>query len=456
MYLPRAGSTLQRVNADIVLAGDSLTIRRLSAMSGAARGDTAWVRGSVNFADLANPGFALTFNARNFHAVRLPRVADLTINSSLQLTGRRTTGVLTGTVTATQGALFIPELVEKRLVSVRDLDTATTVGRGRAVQSSAFVDNLQVQNVQILVGNDVWLRSSEAHIQLGGGVSVRTVKARVDPALGFGDEIAAADSVSRLALEGTLSADRGTYRLNLGVVQRTFQVEQGRVVFFGEAELNPTLDISAIHNVRTSQVEEAGRDVRVRVRIFGTLEQPQIELTSADATVPMSTSDLLSYLVTGSPSFELGATGKESLNTATAILLPTLGSYLGDRFAGGALDLFQIEAASRGRFGQEDMSTLQLILGTRIGVGKQLGKRTFVSANTNLCQLDDLLGGNRDPSKLFESIGVTLEHRLNNGFSAALSVEPGSTALLCIDSPQRRFLSTPRQLGADLFKVWRF
>ncbi len=455
MRLPRAGITLQRLNADVVLVGDSLQIRRLSAMSGAMRGDTAWIRGSVKFADLSNPAFALTFNARNFHAIQLPRVADLTINSALQLTGPKTGAVLTGTVTATQGALFIPELVEKRLASVRDLDTATISARTRASDSSAFVQNLQVRDVQILVGNDVWLRSSEAHIQLGGGVSVRTVKTRADPALGF-DETQSSDSVSRLALEGTLSADRGTYRLNLGVVQRTFQVEQGRVVFFGEAELNPTLDITAIHNVRTSQTEDAGRDVRVRVRIFGTLEQPQIELTSADATVAMSTSDLLSYLVTGSPSFELGANGNENVRTAAAILLPTLGSYLGDRFAGGALDLFQIEAATPSRFGDNTTSNLDLLLGTRIGIGKQLGKRTFVSANTNLCQLDDLLGRNLDTKKLVSSIGVTLEHRLNNGFSAALSVEPGSSALLCTNPAQSGFLTTPRQFGADLFKVWRF
>jgi translocation and assembly module TamB len=238
-------------------------------------------------------------------------------------------------------------------------------------------------------------------------------------------------------------------------VQRTFQVEQGRVVFFGEAELNPTLNITAIHNVRTPEADNVGRDVRVRVRIFGTLEQPQIELTSADATVPMSNSDLISYLVTGAPSFELGASGTENVRTAAAILLPTLGSYLGDRLAGGALDLFQIEAAPAGQFGQNGNDLPDLLLGTRIGVGKQLGKRTFVSANTNLCQLDDLISRNLNTDQLLKSIGVTLEHRLNNGFSAALSVDPGSTALLCTRS-QSGFLSTPRQLGADLFKVWRF
>ncbi len=453
--IPAAGITLQRVNADIVLSGDSLRVRRLSAMSGAQRGDTAFIRGSIGLADLRNPVFSLTFGARNFHAVQLNRVADLWINSSLQLSGSMSSAVLTGTVTATQGALFIPELVEKQLVSIRDLDTSMVSRRRRVGDSATFLENLQVRDLQLLVGNDVWLRSSEAHIQLGGGVSVRTIRARADRGVAF-EDATLPDSVSRLALEGTLSADRGTYRLNLGVVQRTFQVEAGTVVFFGDAELNPTLNISAIHTVRTPQVEDAGRDIRVRVRIFGTLEQPQIELTSADATVPMSTSDLLSYLVTGSPSFELGGEGNENLRTAAAILLPTLGSYLGDRFAGGRLDLFQIEAASASEFDFNSTSAKDLLLGTRLGVGKQLGKRTFVSANTNLCQLDDLLTNNLNTDRLWKSIGVTLEHRLNNGFSAALSVEPGSTALVCNTSGQGGFLSTPRQLGADLFKVWRF
>ena len=454
--VPAAGITLQRLNASIVLSRDSITVRRLSAMSGAQRGDTAWIRGSIGLAQLRNPVFALTFGARNFRAVQLPRVADLWINSSLQLAGPMSSATLTGTVTATQGALFIPELVEKNLASVRDLDTTMVADRRRFGDSATFLENLQVRDVQILVGNDVWLRSSEAHIQLGGGVSVRTVKTRGDRGLTF-DERASPDSVSRLALEGALSADRGTYRLNLGVVQRTFQVEAGTVVFFGDTELNPTLNITAVHTVRTLQADDAGGGgVQVRVRIFGTLEEPRIELTSADATVPMSESDLLSYLVTGSPSFELGAMGEENLRTAAAILLPTLGSYLGDRFAGGRLDLFQIEAASAREFDFTGTSTKDLLLETRLGVGKQLGKRTFVAANTNLCQLDDLLTNNLDPALLFQSVGLKLEHRLNNGFSAALSVEPGSTALVCNSSRQRGFLFTPRQFGADLFKVWRF
>ena len=454
--VPSAGITMQRLNADIVLSRDSIAVRRLSAMSGAQRGDTAWIRGSIGLAELRNPVFRLTFGARNFHALQLPRVADLWINSSLQLFGPMSSATLTGTVTATQGALFIPELVEKNLVSIRDLDTTMVSTRRRFGDSATFLENLQVRDVQILVGNDVWLRSSEAHIQLGGGVTVRTVMTRADRGIAFNDR-ALPDSVSRLALEGTLSADRGTYRLNLGVVQRTFQVEEGTVVFFGDAELNPTLNISAVHTVRTLQAGDAAGDgVQVRVRIFGTLEQPQIELTSADATVPMSESDLLSYLVTGSPSFELGAIGEDNLRTAAAILLPTLGSYLGDRFAGGRLDLFQIEAASASEFDFTGTSTRDLLLETRLGVGKQLGKRTFVAANTNLCQLDDLLTNNLEPADLFQSIGLKLEHRLNNGFSAALSVEPGSTALVCNTSRQRGFLSTPRQFGADLFKVWRF
>ena len=47
----------------------------------------------------------------------------------------------------------------------------------------------------------------------------------------------------RLALEGELSANRGQYRLDLGVVNRSFTVDSGRVRFFGSSAIAPTLDM---------------------------------------------------------------------------------------------------------------------------------------------------------------------------------------------------------------------
>jgi hypothetical protein len=51
---------------------------------------------------------------------------------------------------------------------------------------------------------------------------------------------------------------------------------------------------------------------------------------------------------------------------------------------------------------------------------------------------------------------LTLEQQLNHGFSAALSIEPGSSAMVCNRSGSRGFLTSPPQFGADLFKRWTF
>src|SRR5206468_6745763 len=132
----------------------------------------------------------------------------------------------------------------------------------------------------------VWLRSSEANVKLGGSLNVT-----LGPNPQTGEP-------SQLALEGTLNAVRGTYRLNLvdPFVQPTFDVESGSLRFFGTPDLNPTLDIRAIHTVRQPRQSANGRDVRVRVTISGTLANPQLALDNPD-NLPLSESELSSYLV---------------------------------------------------------------------------------------------------------------------------------------------------------------
>src|SRR4029079_6953513 len=116
----------------------------------------------------------------------------------------------------------------------------------------------------------------------------------------------------RLALEGYLSADKGTYRLNIvdPFIQPTFDVQSGTLRFFGTSDLNPGLDIRAIHTVRQPRQSANGRDVRVEVDISGTLSRPQLALRNPD-NLPLSESDLLSYLVTGEPALGLDNTGTQ-------------------------------------------------------------------------------------------------------------------------------------------------
>src|SRR5439155_7968843 len=106
----------------------------------------------------------------------------------------------------------------------------------------------------------------------------------------------------RLALEGILTAERGTYKLDLAPapVQREFAVQNGSIAFNGSAELNPYLDINATHDVKRA----AQPDLVITVHIVGPLSpHPAIELTSNEPY--LSTSDLISYLVTGQPTYAL-------------------------------------------------------------------------------------------------------------------------------------------------------
>ena len=214
-----------------------------------------------------------------------------------------------------------------------------------------------------------------------------------------------------------------------------------------------------MHTVRQSNQQVARQDVRIQVRIGGTLSRPTLELTSPDQR--LSQSDLISYLVTGQPSFEVGGTGSQYVDLAGSTFLPTVGAVVGDLLGGGVVDLVELQTSGNAQTlvrGQRE-GLGSLFSGTRLGVGKQIGDRWFVSANTGLCQFGELWGGgNFDALALGESLGLKVETRLPNDFSLAFGSEPSTSALFCANQNAafRGFVSTPRQYGFDLFKSWQF
>ena len=457
--LANLGIRLQRLNADIALTGDSVRINRLSMASGSdrERGDTASLTGWVTFSDLQNPRFDLTLAARRFHAVDLERVARIDISTGstapLRLTGERESAVLAGTVIVDRGIIAIPELVEKNLIDLSDPDfrdvVDTTFGRGAALlpdAPDALVQNMRLDNVRLGIGEDVWLRSSEANIKLAGALNVTRGRT------------GGLNSADQLALEGTLTAERGTYTLNLGIVRPDFAVERGTLRFFGEPEINPTLDIRAIHTVRG-----AGRanrpDVRIRVTIGGTLAQPSLLLSSADDP-PIPESDLFSYLVTGEPSFALGGEGEQYRGTAASLGLRFGSSIASSWLSGGGLfDYVQIQTA--GVSGAQASNVLtrsgaaSIFSNTRVGLGWQVGDRTFVTANAGLCQLDPKAGARAGDTNFLDNVGARVEHRFNHGFSLEMGYEPPTTSLTCNDATGT-IQQIPKQFGFDLFRSWRF
>jgi len=292
------GTRFIHIKADISLADDTVHIKQLSAETIKDRRGTVNVQGTVSFEHYDNPSFSLIANASNFHAIDKPGLAALDISTGppVTLTGSTQDAVMRGTVRVERGSIYIPDVVKKKIIDLNDpefqsmVDTLLATNREVMPRApKAVARNLRLENVAVDIGPDVWLRSSEANIKLGGSLNVTLAPPTPN-------------EPPRLALDGNLSADKGTYRLNLvdPFIQPTFDVQSGTLRFYGTPDLNPSLDITAIHTVRQPQKSVNGRDVRVEVDITGTLAQPQLSLRNPD-NLPLSESDLLSYLVTASP-----------------------------------------------------------------------------------------------------------------------------------------------------------
>jgi len=450
LSLDNLGIRLDKARADIGLFGDSILIRRISATSGAPA-DSLGISGSIGIREIANPSFDLRLAANEFQAIDKPRTASIvmTTTTPITLTGSRDAPRVQGAVRIDRGRVYIRALAQRRALDLTDnmdiIDT-TRFGVNGLLPSAprAIMQNLQLDNVRVSIGDDVWLRSPEANLKLGGGLRVTRALSRDG-------------QVPRLALADSLTVDRGTYQLNLGIARPGFEVERGLVRFFGDPDLEPTLDITALHTIRETRANSNRQDVRIRVNIAGTVNRPALALSSAD-NPPLPESDLLSYLVTGEPAYALLGTPYAEQGATLALRLA--GSYLSSRLAGGRFDVVQVEptALNPGDAANLRENGLGILASTRVGVGGQIARNTYFTFSTGLCGLSNQTSGGGDALSLFaQGLGVKVERRFEGGLSLALGLEPGSSAQACGRlGISRTFQQTPPQIGIDFFRSWTF
>jgi translocation and assembly module TamB len=441
------GTSYDHITADIALSGDTVHVRKLSAETVKDRRGTLSVEGTVSFEHYDNPSFSLTANASNFHALDKPGLAALDISTGppVTLTGSTQDAVMRGNVRVERGTIYIPDVIKKQIIDLNDpefqssVDTLLATNRDVMPRAPrAVARNLRLENVNIDIGPDVWLRSSEANIKLGGSLNVTL--APPNPG-----------EPPRLALEGQLSANKGTYRLNLvdPFIQPTFDVQSGQLRFFGTPDLNPSLDIKAIHTVRQPSKSVNGRDVRVEVDITGTLTQPKLALRNPD-NLPLSESDLLSYLVTGEPAVGLDNTTGQ----VAGLGVRALGNIFTNAIPRQLVDMFEVQTAAPGTdpttAGGSANSPYYGLLNTRAVLGKQLGSRWFLGLSTGLCFVN--------PGAFKENLGLQLEYRISSLYSAQAAIEPGSSNTRCDKGTAPSFTptQTPSQVGFDFFRNWRF
>src|SRR5438105_3655117 len=193
--IPALNVRYTNINGDLTLRGDTIRVDSIGAVS--ERGH-AEVTGYVRLDRLTKPVLALNIATSEFRALDLKGYLALTASGRVSLTGPVFGAALTGRGTVTSGVLHFADLVNKRVVNldepwVQDLIDTSLIRMQRLGPEfqSLFFDSLQVRNLQLTMGEDVWLRSNEANIQLTGSVRVNKVK-------------------STYLLSGTLQAPRGT------------------------------------------------------------------------------------------------------------------------------------------------------------------------------------------------------------------------------------------------------
>lgn len=412
---PALGTGFRDLLMDVSLAPDTVLIQRARLNDERAEQDTASIEGAVVRTD-AGWYADLRTVARNLRVIDDPRTAEADVSWQLRMHGALDSLALAGDVTVPRANLFIGRQRRRALALEEDRIEDSTASR--------FAPRLE--GVRLRLGNEVRLRSPEANVQLTG-------------------EVAAAGTLDEPDIRGEIFAARGTFRLDLGLLQRTFQVDSGLVRLNGPLSIPPTLDIHTSYTVRQAQRE----DVKIGARLTGSVESPRLLLSSGDLGTTASDTEIISYLLFGAPSFVLDGQSASAVRLATAALVPSLGGAA-ERALGARLPfLSELQVVTVAGDSPRDftLNSFEGLLNSfALTAGTQVGTDSYLRLSGGVCR-----GENRAAQSLPAWFGVAAEYRPREKLSAELSLTPGSAPCNRIGSFAQIY-----QLGLDLYKDWRW
>jgi translocation and assembly module TamB len=424
--IPRSGITYEGLEGELQFNGvrmllDSVAVR-------AVQGGRGTLSGSVSFADLGNPEFALRLTAVELAGYN-QFDARIVASGTVMLEGRYDVPHITGDLSVVSGVLFVEEIgrqaeiidpFEELRGNLALIDTVfaleTTLGPRTG---NRFLDNLVI-DLSLNLERDTWLRSEEMNVEIAGRLTLHQDRAR-----------------DILRMDGMLQAVRGEYWF----FNKRFAVVEGTIEFVGEPAMNPNLRIVALYTVRTQK-----QPVDIRLVIGGTLEEMTLALES-DAQPPIPESDLLSYLLFGRPSYELTRTSEESnlLQDATrGVPQAFVGYALGSLLVGESF-ISYVEVSRNpivpDAEGEYRSGTGPALAATQVEVGWYLAPTVFVSVAQHL------VGAVRPT--------VRLEWRLDERFTLRGVTEPrfGREGTLFYGGPGT---DLEQSIGLFLFYGWGY
>jgi translocation-and-assembly-module (TAM) inner membrane subunit TamB-like protein len=187
-----------------------------------------------------------------------------------------------------------------------------------------------------------------------------------------------------------------------------------------------------------------------------------VTLEDADG-LGISQSNLVSYLIFGQPSFELGSESQSYVQLAAQTLVPSaqaLGAAQLRNVLGSATDIIQFQPGlpdptAVGQASGRGKAFTEIFWTSRLGAEKQVTENVFVSLSTGICQFNQPQQNNgTEWLDFYNGLSFKTEIRLSRDASIKLGKEP--SAVVCGQRSSGRLVPTPSQYGFSLFKTWRF
>ena len=278
VYLPSAGIYLKDIRLAAHLEKNLLHIDSLRAASGPGHIEATAL---ITLNDWQLASYQGTLHGDNFQTVYFP---ELRLQCSPELTFSGTPQKLT-----LRGSVKIPKLHIDGLPNQAIAPSSDAIVEGRTMMTApAQTLALDVQ-LQVLLGDQVFVKVAGIDAQLGGEVDLSLT------------------SLDRITSRGEIKVVKGNYR-TYGV---NLDINRGRLFFAGGPIDQPGLDVLALRTVGS---------IRAGVLVSGTLVNPVTRLYSEP---PLPDVDILSYIVLGHP---LGRSGEQAgLLTQAASALLTSG-----------------------------------------------------------------------------------------------------------------------------------
>jgi len=378
--VPAAGGTFTGLTTRIELEPDLARIQRFELLD--HHGEKLTVAGQIAVHERSVGAVNITVDSDNFELVD-NELGDLQVQAALKITGELRRPRIAGDVRVDAGRVEVdrvlqlfydpyslealPDVVsaERLVEGSGSAEEATRDALAKAQQSAAnpgavapdaapaptgFFSALDL-DVRVIVPDNLVLRGKD--LRPTGPTS--TALGDMNVTVG-GDVRILKKRGAQIAPLGVVNTVRGTYQFQ----GRRFDLERGGTArFIGTPVINPMLDLTATRIIPNTGIE-------ARVHITGTLQVPQLELSSSP---PLEESDILALIVFNRQVNELGTGERSSLaatagGIATGFLAAPLGESIGKALD---LDLFEITT-----------TTDAGVLGAGVTLGQQLGDRAFI------------------------------------------------------------------------------